>query len=201
MASPHPGEAAPPTTRTMRTFTKAFKINVLIGKVNGFHLPFGPYTVPQVVSAGVLYLAAMVCRPWWGQYGAFDYLVPLVVALPAGWGLGQLDFGARSPLAWVLGLAAATTAPAFGCVNGRPTRWSRARPGAGRAVRVCVVPDPAPPVSGVPIGSERAAAAPAAGVEVPLPPPPPRAPAPATAVSARPVTALDRLLAAAAKVS
>ncbi len=126
----------------MRQFTRAFKIPVLVGKIEGFSLPGGPYTLTQLVVTVLVFVLACWLRPLWGHWGVLDFAAAAAGAAPCGFLAGKLSFGARDPLAIASSVLAGLVSPRFGRHQGRPVRWPAPRPGrAARpgAARVLVI--------------------------------------------------------------
>jgi hypothetical protein len=211
----------------MRAYTRAFKIPVLIGKIQGWAIPGGPYTLAQVLVVGVLFLGGMFARPVWSRGNIIiDAGTALVFALPIGIIAGKLKVGARDPFSVGGSLLGAITAPEWGVQGGRPLRWERSGPLQGFSAhlrsrtKVLVLADElsvrgepfeagyraqeAPAAAATASRARQAASMPQELAEVPDAPVPsfvsaPAAPSPS--VPSHPVTSLARLLAAAEKVS
>lgn len=113
-----------PQTPVMRSFTRAFKIPILIGKFEGgVSLPGGPYSLVQILTAIATYLAAIMLRPFWGQWGIADFLAAAIPALTIGFFAGKISFGARGPIAIATSLLGGMTSPSFGSYRGKPMVW------------------------------------------------------------------------------
>ncbi|MDN5778453.1 MAG: hypothetical protein L0H96_16270 [Humibacillus sp.] len=224
----------PESTIVMRSFTRAFKIPILIGKFEGgVSLPGGPYALVQVVAMVGTYLAAIVLRPLWGQWGVLDFIAAAIPALAAGFLAGKISFGARGPVAIAASLIGGMSSPTFGSYHGKALGWPGRSLGelfpSRPALRVLVIADhvtatpalrnPAPAT----VAQSRAQQATPAGPTPPQAgqpaaggPPVPARPVLVAAFPGRdadvtrlpnrttgpgPVTAIERLLAAAEKVS
>lgn len=191
------------TPRVMRQYTSAFKVPVYIGKLNGFAMPGGPYTLRQLLGSILAFLAAMITRPAWGQGGPLDYVVAAGISIPIGILVGRIKTGPRNPLQMGLSVLGGLRAPRFGTRGGRAVEWPTGRWGAPRrsVYRVWIDPDPGP-VSPGPVmdlveqvvpepRGEGAGGSDIAGLE-------PACEVPVAASAARglvPVTAMERLLA------
>ena len=101
---------------------KAAKVPVLIGKIQGWHIPGGPFTVPQVRLAVGASVTAMWLRPTWGRWGVLDYLAAAMRAGPVGFFAGKLRTGARDPLTAGWALLSVLSGPTHGRYRGRPLR-------------------------------------------------------------------------------
>lgn len=224
----------PESTTVMRSFTRAFKIPILIGKFEGgVSLPGGPYALVQVMTMIAVYLAAIVLRPLWGQWGVLDFIAAALPALAAGFLAGKISFGARGPVAIAASLIGGMSSPTFGSYHGKALGWPGRTLGdlfpSRPALRVLVIADYVSATTGLsdptpaPVAQSREQHATPAGpippraghlaVEVPFVPARPDLVAASLGRDADatrflnrttgpgPVTAIERLLAAAEKVS
>ncbi|MGW0647292.1 hypothetical protein ACWD4T_00555 [Streptomyces umbrinus] len=131
-----------------RCYTKSRRAPLVHGVVRGvngghnFRLPFGPYTVTQLVtvvgSVGLLILT----RPLWGGHGMADALVLVVVPVAAALALRHLNIDGRNPAAAAASVAVMLTGPRWGRIHGRPLRPARVRHDAPR-ITLAATPEPA----------------------------------------------------------
>lgn len=114
--------AAQSNARVMRSYTRALRIGVLIGKMrDGTRIPGGPYTVTQAVTAMVIIVVSYVTRGLWsGLLPATGTISSELLSYPA-----ILAFGAAG--AWVAGKIPQEVNPATamgGVISGtRPARF------------------------------------------------------------------------------
>lgn len=181
----------PDSAQVMRSFTRAFKVPVLIGKIQGWHIPGGPFTVPQVLLAVGTYVTAMWLRPVWGRWGVLDYLAAALLAAPVGFFAGKRT-GARDPLTAGWALLSVLSGPTHGRYRGRPLRHRTQLPWRLGPARLATV-RPAPPGLAAPAPQAQPSAAAesdpddtalAAGSDAPDTPDREPPPAPRTALAA-----------------
>ena len=152
----------PDSAQVMRSFTRAFKVPVLIGKIQGWHIPGGPFTVPQVLLAVGTYVTAMWLRPTWGRWGVLDYLAAALLAAPVGFFAGKLRTGARDPLTAGWALLSVLSGPTHGRYRGRPLRHRTQLPWRLGPARLATARTGAPPglaragAAGAALGRRRA---------------------------------------------
>lgn len=107
-----------------RSYTRSRRFPRMFGRMpgrDGGYLPGGPYTLTQ----GVLFLVLLVVvwkLPLLDWLGPARWLVPLSAVF-----VRRARIESRTPLGWLLGLAAHLVAPATGTQNGRAYRPSRPR--------------------------------------------------------------------------
>jgi len=178
--------SAPAAGDGLLWYTRARRIPRLVGKLPGSErgLPFGPYTITQVVGAGITFILLTNTTSAWGRFGfAGNLAVQAGVTFAVAMALRLVKSGGRDPLTAALSLLQVWTAPRFG-------RRSRNHPVAVRTrVRVLVpdgvdVLDPATELLFEPVPSDA----------VPVDEDQPACVRPA--VQARAATNLERLLAA-----
>ncbi|GLY38992.1 hypothetical protein Amsp01_050160 [Amycolatopsis sp. NBRC 101858] len=105
-----------------RSYTRSRRFPRMFGRMpgrDGGYLPGGPYTLTQ----GVLFLMLLVVvwkLPLLDWLGPARWLVPLSAVF-----VRRARIESRTPLGWLLGLAAHLVAPTTGTRNGRAYRPSR----------------------------------------------------------------------------
>lgn len=151
----------PDSAQVMRSFTRAFKVPVLIGKIQGWHIPGGPFTVPQVLLAVGAYVTAMWLRPTWGRWGVLDYLAAALLAAPVGYFAGKLRTGARDPLTAGWALLSVLSGPTHGRYRGRPLRHRTRLPWRLGPARLATGCPGGPPALVAPAPQTQPSAAPA----------------------------------------
>lgn len=111
----------------VKWFTRARRFPQLIGRTpDGARIPGGPYTVTQVVGAGIVLFAGTRTMSLWARYGLLsNAMILLSVAFAVVWGLGRIPVGSRNPLSVSTGLLRALSTPPTGRVGGRPVRLRR----------------------------------------------------------------------------
>lgn len=140
----------PNSAHVMRSFTRAFKVPVLIGKIQGWHIPGGPFTVPQVLLAVGTYVTAMWLRPMWGRWGVLDYLAAATLAAPVGYFAGKLRTGSRDPLAAGWALLSVLSGPTHGRYRGRALRHRTRLPWRLGPARLATARAGGPPAGAAP---------------------------------------------------
>lgn len=135
-------QAADQHVQVGRSYTRARRFPWVIGKIQGWTIPLGPYTATQLgVLIGGLYLLVKSFELWRGLgAGAL-----LVIALPfaATWAVRHAQIDGRTPLRAFAGFAALLTEPRCGRINGRLARDARPTRLTG-GVRLSRLPDPGP---------------------------------------------------------
>lgn len=88
-----------------RFYTVALRIPQLIGRTpDGTKLPFGPYTIPQMVVGAVAAVVLWNTTALWARFGLIGNLVLAAGLLFAAvWGTGRMPPGLRNPLVIVGG--------------------------------------------------------------------------------------------------
>lgn len=112
------------------SYTHARRHPAVLGKVGGAVLPFGPYSIEQLVAGGVVFVLTFLTRPVWSLMfgGSFGALLMFVGAPGATmWAARNLRPERRSPLRAAIGLAKAFAAPAGGMTRNRPQTMPRPR--------------------------------------------------------------------------
>ncbi|MCK9871354.1 conjugal transfer protein [Nocardiopsis dassonvillei] len=110
-----------------RSYTKARRYPWMIGKIQGWVVPFGPFTALQIgVLVTTLWLLLQTA-PWWTRLGFFA-VIPLAVPFAATWAVRHAHIDGRSPLHALAGYLALATAPRQGTIRGRPTTSTLPRP-------------------------------------------------------------------------
>lgn len=102
-----------------RSYTRARRHPWVIGRIQGWTLPLGPFSATQlgvlVISLWLLIQTASV----WTQFGPFS-LVPIVFPFAATWAVRHAQIEGRAPLRALGGYLALYTAPRHGTLRGRP---------------------------------------------------------------------------------
>jgi hypothetical protein len=127
-----------------RFYTVARRIPTLIGRlVGGAPIPYGPYTIGQVVAfLGTAFLLWQTTGIW-ARFGGLMNLVFGVAAVAAAtWGAGKLPRTGRNPLSWVLDMVLLLLRSPGGVLDRRPLRAPR-----GQVVTYRLVVPAAPAVS------------------------------------------------------
>ncbi|GAA1095273.1 TcpE family conjugal transfer membrane protein [Nocardiopsis metallicus] len=102
-----------------RSYTRARRHPWVIGRIQGWTLPLGPFSATQL---GVLVLSLWLLiqtAPLWTQMGPFA-LIPVTVPFVATWAVRHAQIEGRAPLRALGGYLALYTAPRRGTLNGRP---------------------------------------------------------------------------------
>lgn len=146
--------------QVMRVFTRGLKLPTLVGKLSGWRIPGGPYTVTQFVGGGLVIVVGVAQADLlpWGWFA--NRAVVLVVGVATAIALRFVKVGGRDPLSASIALAGVLAAPAVGHLAGRTPALPR--PQRVRRTRdVWLLEQPLPPSDG------------AVAVEVPSPVQPP----------------------------
>ena len=111
----------------VRWYTRARRFPQLIARTpDGTKLPGGPYSIHQVVAAGVLLVVGFNTMGMWARFG---FMTNVVVLLGVTWlvvyGIGRIPLGARNPISVATGVVQAITASGSGRYAGRPVRLPR----------------------------------------------------------------------------
>ncbi|WP_052745990.1 TcpE family conjugal transfer membrane protein, partial [Allosalinactinospora lopnorensis] len=110
-----------------RSYTKARRHPWVIGKIQGWTLPMGPFTATQLgVLAVGLYLLAKTW-PLWSHLGPFAVIV-IAAPIAATWAVRHATIEGRTPLRALTGYLALLTAPRTGWMHGRPVTEPRPEP-------------------------------------------------------------------------
>lgn len=140
-----------------RSYTKARRYPWMIGKIQGWIVPFGPFTALQIgVLVTTLWLLLQTAHLWTGL-GIFALLV---LALPpaATWAVRHAHIDGRSPVHAIAGYLALATAPRQGTIRGRPTTTVLPHPtDLTGVITVEPVPDPTTAPADTPAPSLQAA--------------------------------------------
>lgn len=111
----------------VKWFTRARRFPQLIGRTpDGARLWGGPYTVTQVVGAGVaLFLGTQTMGLWahYGLLGNAGLLLGVTYGLVLA--LGRIPVGSRNPLSVTAGIGRALSASTTGTLAGRPVKLAR----------------------------------------------------------------------------
>jgi hypothetical protein len=102
-----------------RSYTRARRHPWVIGRIQGWTLPLGPFSATQL---GVLVLSLWLLlqtAPLWTRLGPFA-LVPVPLPLVATWAVRHAQIEGRAPLRALGGYLALYTAPRRGTLHGRP---------------------------------------------------------------------------------
>lgn len=128
-------------TREGRCYTKARRFPWVIGQIQGWTIPFGPYTATQLgVLLGGLWLLVQTFGIW-SRLGPFSLLA---LALPplATWAVRHARIDGRSPFRAACGLALLLAEPRCGRIHGRLAHRPRPVTLTG-AVRIAPLPQAA----------------------------------------------------------
>ncbi len=171
----------------VKWFTRARRFPQLVGRTpDGARLWGGPYTVTQVVGAGVALFLGTQTMGLWAHYGLFGNAgVLLGVTYGLVLALGRIPVGSRNPLSVTAGIGRALSASTTGTLAGRPVKPARPHQVRHRIVVLqtpAVAPAPEPAAAAAPAPSVAPAAA---GVRKPHDRPPA---APARRRTTRPAT-------------
>ena len=126
--------------RVGRSYTRARRFPWVVGKIQGWQIPFGPYTATQlVVLIGGIWMVVQ-------SYGLWRHLGPaglLVTALPpaATWAVRHAKIDGRSPVRALGGYLMLLAEPGCGQIAGRTARDARPARMTG-LVRLAALPTP-----------------------------------------------------------
>jgi hypothetical protein len=157
-----------------RSYTRSRQFPVMFGRLpghDGARLPGGPYTVTQAVLFLILLLAVWKVAVL-DVFGPLRWLLPFAAAF-----VRQARIESRSPMAWVMGVAAHLASSPTGRIARRPYRATNPTPVAGRLF----IHHPASVTAAAPAPA-RAAAAETNRALRPMPPARPASSQPAVAV-------------------
>ncbi|GAA4898845.1 hypothetical protein [Streptomonospora salina] len=122
MSEQHPSDR--PAGAVGRSYTRARRHPWVIGKIQGWSIPLGPFTATQlgVLVVGLYTLAHTF--PLWSRLGPLSVVV---VAAPfaATWAVRHATVEGRAPLRALGGYIAALSAPRRGWMHGRPVSEPR----------------------------------------------------------------------------
>ncbi|RIQ12213.1 hypothetical protein, partial [Jiangella rhizosphaerae] len=156
----------------VKFYTRARRFPHVLGRFpDGTKIPGGPYTLTQVVGAGLLFLVGVRTMGIWGVGSGLTNVAFLLLATIGSVNvLGRLQTGGRGPVAVALGGYTAAASPKLGRQDGRAV--TRRRPRA--LVHRFVIADPATPsapdtqiVTGVPTAAA-SVPAPMTGIQAAL---------------------------------
>ncbi|MEV6822891.1 TcpE family conjugal transfer membrane protein [Nocardiopsis dassonvillei] len=102
-----------------RSYTRARRHPWVIGRIQGWTLPLGPFSATQL---GVLVLSLWLLiqtAPLWTRLGPLA-VVPVVLPFAATWAVRHAQIEGRTPLRALGGYLALYTAPRRGTLHGRP---------------------------------------------------------------------------------
>ncbi|MFI0448059.1 hypothetical protein [Actinomadura sp. 6N118] len=107
-----------------RSYTRARRFPWVIGKIQGWTIPLGPYTATQLgVLIGGLYLLVQTFGLW-SRLGAAGLIV-ITMPFAATWAVRHAAIEGRTPLRALAGLAALGAEPRCGRIDGRLARDAR----------------------------------------------------------------------------
>lgn len=117
-----------------RFYTRARRFPVMIGRfADGTRLPGGPYTFPQIVSAAIALLIALMTRGVWSRGNSLvDVLIAVAVAIGVAIMVGKIPAMHRSLTSVFFGMIHAYTRPRSGNYAGRTLAFRRPYRAAGR---------------------------------------------------------------------
>ncbi len=146
-SSPRPTE---PDVLTGRCYTHARRFPLVIGKLQGFSLPGGPYTITQVGVFVVAVVILIQARGLWAHFGGVVNLV-IGAGLPYGlaWAVRHARIEGRDPLRAALGVLTYYSAPRSGRLHGRAYRTPRPAHMTGRLFVSSSLPVAVQPASAV----------------------------------------------------
>ncbi len=83
-----------------RFYTTALRIPQLIGRTpDGTKLPFGPYTIPQLLAGVVTAVVLWNTTRLWAQFGlVMNVVLAAGLVFTAVWATGRLPLGLRNPM-------------------------------------------------------------------------------------------------------
>ncbi|MFV2198876.1 TcpE family conjugal transfer membrane protein [Nocardiopsis sp. LOL_012] len=129
-----------------RSYTKARRYPWMIGKIQGWTLPLGPFTGLQIgVLVTSLWLLVQTAHLWAGL-GPLAVL-PLCLPVAATWAVRHAHIEGRPPLRALAGYLALLTAPRQGTIGGRPATALTPRPTrltGALTIEPATTPEPAP---------------------------------------------------------
>jgi hypothetical protein len=130
-------------TEGARFFTLARRIPTLVGRLHdGSKVPGGPYTLTQVITAGVVAVLLWQTPGLWARFGLIgNVLVFAGLVYGAAFLAGRVPTGGRNPITWVTGVLGLTFRRRGGTRRGQVLQVNRPR---RVRHRFNVMPDPAP---------------------------------------------------------
>ena len=120
-----------PEPEIIRNFTNARKIPKLFGRFrDGTMLFGGPYTLPQLATAFVVFLGVFLTRGLWGAGNLFsDLLISVLATAIAVYLAARIPVTNRSAFSYIDGFVTAISAPRMGKRSQRPVRLTPAHQG------------------------------------------------------------------------
>ncbi len=147
--------AAGELVKVGRSYTRARRYPWVIGKIQGWTIPLGPFTATQLgVLIGGMFLLVQTFSVW-SALGPFA-LVVLVLPFAATWAVRHAKIEGRAPLRALAGYASLLAEPACGRIGTRLARDLRpvALTGTVRLSAPPPAPEPAPRRQQQPAASE-----------------------------------------------
>ncbi|MEU0489993.1 TcpE family conjugal transfer membrane protein [Nocardiopsis sp. NPDC006139] len=102
-----------------RSYTRARRHPWVIGRIQGWTLPLGPFSATQLGVLVVSLWLLIQTAPMWTRLGPFA-LVPLALPIAATWAVRHAQIEGRTPLRALGGYLALYTASRRGTLHGRP---------------------------------------------------------------------------------
>ncbi|WP_159942557.1 MULTISPECIES: TcpE family conjugal transfer membrane protein [unclassified Nocardiopsis] len=115
----HPEGAPDQHTLVGRSYTRARRHPWVIGRIQGWTLPLGPFSATQLGVLVISLWLLLQTAPMWTRLGPFA-LVPLIIPFIATWAVRHAQIEGRAPLRALGGYLALYTAPRRGTLHGRP---------------------------------------------------------------------------------
>ena len=133
-------------------YTIARKFPKLIGRIQSWRIPGGPYTMTQLGVLVVVFILAMATRGVWGGFPLTDFIISVIVGGTCAWAIGQLPSQRRSLPRLIGGALHAINSPAMGRHRGvtfrlKPPHGTRGRVAVGQPRVVPPLETLAPPAA------------------------------------------------------
>ncbi|MFC5802595.1 hypothetical protein [Streptomyces formicae] len=114
-----------------RCYTKARRLPLVVGELNGFRLWGGPYSVMQLVTFVVVLAVMLVLHRLWAHYGLLNAVLLLGVPYGACFAVRYLPSEGRGPLMALGGAAGVLVGPGQQGPGGDGAAVALARGGTG----------------------------------------------------------------------
>ncbi|GAA2773110.1 hypothetical protein [Kitasatospora cinereorecta] len=109
-----------------RSYTRARRSPLVIGKLPGAgRLPGGPYTISQIVTMVLAFVALITTKAVWAHFGFGNVLIMVVVPWGLAFTLRYARMDGRDPARALLGVFTYASTPRAGRLAGRPVRLRR----------------------------------------------------------------------------
>ncbi|RKE03025.1 hypothetical protein [Streptomyces sp. TLI_171] len=127
-----------------RSYTRARRSPLVIGKLPGAgRLPGGPYTITQIVTMVLTFVALIATKALWAYFGPGNVLFLIVVPWGLAFALRYARMDGRDPARALLGVFTYASTPRVGRLAGRPVRPRRPALVDTRITVAAVAPAPA----------------------------------------------------------